>query len=256
MNPIKSLTARRQNRIAKSFEKTRYAKRLEKFKDIHKGEKCFIIGNGPSLKTEDLTVLHKAGIATFAANRIYNTFDKTDWRPTYYFSEDAHVLAEIRENVQRYIEAPKFIPIHLKWYENLSVKDAVYFMQTFSPEAAPLTDDITKGVPCRGTVAVTCAQFAIYMGFKEIYFIGVDHSFSRMTDKNGNLIVDASVKDHYGDVKNADENTKGIFNVDNATQSFMFLKDFADKHGVKVFNATRGGKLEVYPRVNFDELFN
>ena len=74
-------------------------------------------------------------------------------------------------------------------------------------------------------------------------------------DKNGNLIIDEKVKDHYGNVKNADENTKGIFDIDNATDTFMKLKDFCDAKGVKVFNATRGGKLEVYPRVDFDSLF-
>ena len=77
-----------------------------------------------------------------------------------------------------------------------------------------------------------------------------------MTDKNGNLIVDTKVKDHFGNQKNADENTKGIYNIDNATQTYIDLKRFCDKKGVKVFNATRGGKLEVYPRVDFDSLFN
>ena len=49
---------------------------------------------------------------------------------------------------------------------------------------------------------------------------------------------------------------KGIYNIDYATQTYIDLKRFCDKKGVKVFNATRGGKLEVYPRVDFDSLFN
>ena len=93
------------------------------------------------------------------------------------------------------------------------------------------------------------------MGFKKMYLIGVDHNFSRMTDKNGNLIINNGVKDHYGVEKNADENTKGIFNVDNATQAFMDLKKFAEAKGVEIYNATRGGKLEVFDRVDFDSLF-
>ena len=51
------------------------------------------------------------------------------------------------------------------------------------------------------------------------------------------------------------ENTRGIFNVDNATQAFMDLKEFAEARGVEIYNATRGGKLEVFPRVDFDDLF-
>ena len=258
MNPIKSVIARTQNYQSEHFEKTKYARRLRKFKDIHKGEKCFIIGNGPSLRTEDLTVLADNNIPSFAANRIYNTFDKTPWRPAYFFSEDVFVLEEIRENIEKYITCPVFTPVNFKWYRGLKVKNSLYFKQLFNKNGDKdfFTDDITYGTPCRGSVAITCAQFAMYMGFKEIYLMGFDHNFSRMTDEDGNLIVDSTVKDHYGDVKNADENTQGIFNIDAATLAFMQLKDFADARGVKIFNATRGGKLEVFPRVDFDSLFN
>ena len=83
IHPIKSLRARYQGLQFKYFEKTKYAKSLRKFKDIHKGETCFIIGNGPSLKVEDLTRLHKLGVPTFAFNRIFCIFDEMDHKKTF-----------------------------------------------------------------------------------------------------------------------------------------------------------------------------
>lgn len=266
MHPIKSIISRIQNKILGNFEKTKYSKRLKAFQNIGKGKICFVIGNGPSLKPEDLSVLYENNIDSFAANRVYNTFDKTNWRPTYYFSEDEFVLEEIQEKLNS-TEINKelkhiFVPLHLNFYKNLKVKNAMYYkllfadLQNGKPHPEFISDDMLRGIPCRGSVAITSAQIAMFMDYKEIYLIGIDHNFSRMTDKNGSLIVDKSVKDHYGDVNNADENTKGLFNIDAATQSFIDLKAYADKRGVKIFNATRGGKLEVFPRVNFDELFN
>ena len=32
-------------------------------------------------------------------------------------------------------------------------------------------------------------------------------------------------------------------------------KHYADKHGIKIYNATRGGKLEIFDRVDFDTIF-
>ncbi len=32
-------------------------------------------------------------------------------------------------------------------------------------------------------------------------------------------------------------------------------KKYADKNGVKIFNATRGGMLEVFERVDLDDMF-
>ena len=257
INPIKSIESRKQAYQLKKFEKTRYGKKLSLFRDIYDGQVCFLIGNGPSLKPEDLTVLHNNNIKSFASNRIYNTYDKTPWRTDFLVSEDEYVLEEIKDNINEMVCEYKFIPIHLKWYKNINIKNAIYFNQSFykACDSRKFSEDIAHDIVCRSTVIATCAQIAIYMGFKKIYLIGVDHSFSRMTDKNGNLIINNNVKDHYGVEENADENTKGIFNVDNATQAFMDLKEFANAKGVEIYNATRGGKLEVFPRVNFDTIF-
>lgn len=262
MNPIKSLVAKRQSYLAENFDTSKYGKKLKSLKGIKNGDMCFVIGNGPSLRTEDLTVLKENNIDTFAANRIYNTFENTSWRPTYYVCEDEFILEDIQDKVNELNFDYKFIPINFNWYKNIDINNAYYFYQTYDSNlkkggARPdfFSEDITKFIPCRGSVITTCVQLAVYMGYSKIYLIGVDHSFSRMTDKDGNLIVDEKIKDHFGNQKNADENTKGIFNIDAATQSFIDMKAFCEKNNVTVYNATRGGKLEVYTRVDFDDLF-
>ena len=50
---------------------------MRSLKDSHIGERCFIIGNGPSLKLSDLEALK--GEFCFGMNRIYELFPKTDW---------------------------------------------------------------------------------------------------------------------------------------------------------------------------------
>ena len=61
-------------------------KYLRECKDIHKGKRAFIIGNGPSLTKEDLEMLTNE--ITFASNRIYKMFDDTEWRPKYFTISD------------------------------------------------------------------------------------------------------------------------------------------------------------------------
>ena len=72
----------------KNYTKTAAGKLLAAYKDIYTGQRCFLIGNGPSLRAEDLTRLHEAGEITFAFNRVYNIFEQTPWRPTFYISQD------------------------------------------------------------------------------------------------------------------------------------------------------------------------
>lgn len=256
MHPLKSLNARYQGYIHEHFARTKYGKAIAKMKGIHNGESCFIIGNGPSLKSEDLTILKKNNIITFGANRIYNIFDKTDWRPTYYACEDEYICIDIKEKIEKLPIKFKFIPINLKWYKNININSAIYYNAKPASENIRASDNLAEYSVLNGTVTGFFIQLAVYMGFKKIYLIGIDHNFSRMTDKDGNLIIDKNARDHFGNQKNADKNTKGIYNIDQATQTYINLKEFCYKQNVEIFNATRGGKLEVYPRVDFDSLFN
>lgn len=72
------------------YQLSRDSKYLKTLKDVHYGKRCFIIGNGPSLKVEDLEKLGSE--YTFSANRIYKVFNKTGWRPTYYLAVDPNFI--------------------------------------------------------------------------------------------------------------------------------------------------------------------
>lgn len=77
--------------------------RLYALKDKHKGMRCVIVGNGPSLAVRDLDKLKNE--ITFASNRIFLAFSETEWRPTYYTMCDIVVA---RENVDIIKALPLF----------------------------------------------------------------------------------------------------------------------------------------------------
>ena len=66
-----------------------------KYKNIHKGQRCFILGNGPSLKTDDLRQLENEFV--FSVNQIARHPDFEYIKPTYHFWADPHFF-EIDEN--------------------------------------------------------------------------------------------------------------------------------------------------------------
>jgi len=109
------------------FEKTQDGKRLAALKGKYAGQRCFLVGNGPSLKAEDLTKLHEYGEITFAFNRVYNIFDQTPWRPTFYISQDEKMLSGCADIVDKLELETKLIPVQLKWYYDIHIHDAIYF---------------------------------------------------------------------------------------------------------------------------------
>lgn len=253
-----SLNAHKQNADSRHFEKTKYGRQIAALKDTHKGEKCFVIGNGPSLTPEDLDRLQDSGIPTFAMNRIFNIFPKTRWRPTYYISEDILILGDTVKNVEDMQAQIKFIPINLNWYEGIQVRDALYFFMDYdSPlkDTFCLSTDCAHSVRCRGTVTSTCIQFAVYMGFTEIYLLGIDHNYSRSLDMNGNVVIDKSVQDYFTKDYDKDVREQVVHDMRNPALAFEDVFALSNKLGTfRVFNATRGGKLETFERVDFDSV--
>lgn len=255
-----SFTARTQVWQSKHFDLTKYGKEISRYKDIHKGERCVVIGNGPSLSAADLETLHKNNVITFGTNRVFHIFNDTAWRPTYYMSEDLTILQSIQKEIAQIPCKARFIPINHKWYENISVPGATYFYLDYNSALAEtngLSLDAAKGIRCRGTVTTTCIQLALYMGFKEIYLIGVDHNYSRYIDSNGNVVEDPTVKDYFSNAYDTDFKDVIGRNLGDTTLSYISVEELSKELGTfKVYNATRGGKLEVFQRVDFDSFFH
>jgi hypothetical protein len=229
-------------------------KTIKTLKNIHLGKRCFIIGNGPSLTKEDLNKLKNE--ITFAFNRIYYIFDKTDWRPTYYCSEDDKTIFNSKEEINKLKIDNKFFPVNFPWDYKIHFKNAKYYIFKFGDRnrEPEFSEDIVKGIYWGNTVAYTAIQIAIYMGIKEIYLLGVDHNFSKMVNDKGEIVIDETAKDYFSENYNSDKNDLYIPNIETSTRAFTAAKNYADTRNIKIYNATRGGKLEVFERVDFEKI--
>lgn len=258
MNIINSLQARLRNYKALHFNKFKEGKKLSALRGIHNGKRCFIIGNGPSLNADDLTKIQNNGDISFGFNRVFHIFPETSWRPTYYISQDEKILKGSIDDINEIPAKLKFFPIELCWYSGLSPKNATYFHICYSgvePNPA-FSYDIAKCIENSNTVVYSAIQIAVYMGIREIYLIGIDHHFHISMNNKGEIIVDPNAKDYFSAQYNQDKEELDIPEVDKSTLTFLAAKRNADENGFKIYNATRGGKLEVFERVDFDTLFD
>lgn len=233
------------------YEKTASLRHTEllAFKDRHKGERCFIIGNGPSLKARDLDKIHASGEASFGSNRIYMTFRDTLWRPTYYVVSDLVAMEPYYSHVREYINDTFLVADY--YYTSLSKYDqATHYtvLRRIYENDIDFSDDFVKGIASGMTVTYQMIQIACYMGFQEICLLGVDFSWG---ESGGDMHF-------YGQDIDSGE-TLAVRNAVNdkeeVRQAYMSAKRYADAHGIRIFNATRGGCLDVFERADFDGLF-
>ncbi|WP_246943865.1 6-hydroxymethylpterin diphosphokinase MptE-like protein [Bacillus pinisoli] len=238
--------------------------RIRELKNIHKGESCFVIGNGPSLTVSDLNMI-KSKIS-FSSNRISLLLDKTEWRPFYYTFADSIIASKLFNEVYKMEKEKMFVVIKNKSYKLLKKhfnKECNFLRACYDYDKNGLpkfSKDLSKKIIHHGTVTYSNIQLAVYMGFKEIYLIGVDHNYGVIKTKNGSIEYNEMLigKDYFDEkyYKSIEENKEIPVNLYEMTEAYLSAKKHCDDIGVKIYNATRGGKLDVFPRVNFDELFN
>lgn len=228
-------------------------------KDIHTGKRCFIIGNGPSLNKTNLKLLRDE--ITFSFNGIFLNFEKMGYIPTYYIVADQHYVAYHREEINNVNGTIKIFPTS---YEHLipSTPQTVFVNITATPhESRPnFSDNSSKYIKACYTVVYLAMQIAYYMGIREIYLVGVDHDWGRDVAQNPKNTSPHNAIENNNDVKyfHSEYIAKGeswmIPYFRGIEAGYSLAKEFYKEHDSKIYNATIGGKLEIFPRIDYNKL--
>ncbi len=160
------------------------------FRDRHSGEKCIILGNGPSLNDVDLKRFSQKSIV-FAVNNYYRQCQRIPVNyyvvaDPFYFDPDLYhdygkfFYANIKELEQDNKDICYFFPVQFADYlvsKGTQWLNTYYFLANRDWNKRVDNDvDLTKGIFGRYSVIQYCVLMAVYMGFKEIYLIGCEET--------------------------------------------------------------------------------
>lgn len=228
-------------------------RRLAALKDKHKGQRCFVIGNGPSLRISDLDRLQ--GEITFASNKIYLAFDQTDWRPMYYTVEDRLVAVNNADRINSLKGMTKIFPADLRHLLHPD-RDTIYVNLVYEYEGFPrFSFNALHCVYWGSTVTYFNIELAFYMGIEEVYLIGVDFSFTVPDTVEGSEITSQGERNWFHPNYRQPGERYYLPRLDRQAKAFEVAQTACEANGRAVYNASRRSELEVFPRVDFDTLF-
>jgi hypothetical protein len=242
-------------------------------KNRHAGHhRCFVIGNGPSLKTQNIRLLKDE--ICIAANSFFLHPDHATVAPAYwcigdpdYSSGEANALSWLKNLEEKSGKAVMFFHPNaaatLKGHR-LFQDRAVHFISAGldCDNVGQVDLDLSKQINVgRCTVSCLSLPLAIYLGFREIYLIGCDANW-HVSDPHQSLhFYETNPHFKHWDTNAGTRAKMGVsaeqdlFAMSLAFKSHRLLRDKALAANVKIINATAGGQLDVYPRINYDELF-
>lgn len=269
--------------VSRNFDKEKYivkklSERNSKFKNVHDGERCFILATGPSIKTQDLRCLQDE--LCIAVSQFFFHEDIKIISPKYHVLAPSHhpfdfndlkkifdgFVESYGESVTSFLGYIPYIYSNYQFLENHpQYKSNNQYFINYS-KSQPLGEmnqyddkswDISKNPFGVRTVIYSAIQIAIYMGCKEIYLIGCDHDYLNDTSR---------VTNHhfYKEEKGiSDAEHLNSFTTERWFKEYYFrwkqyrlMKEYSQSIGCQIFNATEGGMLDVFPMVKIAELLN
>jgi hypothetical protein len=238
-----------------SWHLSLYAKKnrekLSRFSDIHRGERCFIIGNGPSLSLMDLSKLKNE--ITFGTNRIYLLFNKTEFRPTYYVSINELVLSQFREEIAN-LSMPKFLNWNLR--KIYGEKEDIFYVRIRLGIIDRLEGNPLRPISPGGTVTFVAMQLAFFMGFSEVILIGVDHNFAEKGVPNRSEVRMKELDPNHFDPNYFPKGVKWqLPDLTRSEVAYKVARTTFEENGRRIFDATINGKCFVFEKVDWYSLW-
>ncbi|WP_178991517.1 6-hydroxymethylpterin diphosphokinase MptE-like protein [Winogradskyella schleiferi] len=254
--------------------------RTKELQNVHKGKRCFIVGNGPSLKHHNLN--HLTNEFVFTVNYMMKSNDFKTLNSNYHLffdpivfgldpkvEEDKEKIDMIDSTLKSNPDMTYIIPYRrranfIKLFPKHKFK-FIYNYKTFTPQLKN-PSQLHRITPGFQNVIIYAINSAIYMGFKEIYLIGVDmtgflehfeynkvnnqwgHSYTK-TEEEIALILETLKK------KNID-NEFYLKTYGKTLEHLKLMFSNATENGVKLMNASNHGAIDFLPRVEYDALFS
>lgn len=225
-------------------------RKLAALKDSHKGERCFVVGNGPSLKNTDLSKLKDD--FCIGMNRIFLAADELNFTPDILVCVNDLV---VEQSVKEFSELQ--IPKYFAWRARkwLSMDPWMHFLYT-SYTSPKFSKDVRGRVWEGATVTNVCLQLAYHLGFSEVILIGVDHSFATKGAPNTTVQSEGDDPNHFSAAYFGKGFRWQLPDLETSELGYRLARKAFEEDNRKILDATVGGKLEIFEKVDYQSLFS
>jgi len=226
----------------------KHRQRLYRFGNKHIGEKCFIIGNGPSLSRMDLSPL--SDCTCIGLNKIQLLLDDADFEIDYHVAVNPFVIEQSASSFAT-LECPSFLSCRGSKNKNIGASN-FYYLRTGVTPIFHFSPSILRSIHEGYTVTYVAIQIAFYMGFSEVYLIGVDHNFKTQGDPNETQFLEGPDPNHFHPDYFSNQHWE-LPDLEGSELAYRMAKFHFERDGRKIYDATLDGKLEIFPKISFEE---
>jgi len=231
-------------------------RRLEAYRNAYQGRRCFIIGNGPSLRQTDLSRLE--GEFTFGMNRIYLMFPELGFTTSCLVVVNELVIGQSAAEMMA-LTMPKFITWRARRYTPAGSRfrqDAsTMYLDTDFTGPENFSGEATRRLFEGFTVTYAAMQLAFFMGFQQAILVGVDHNYVTQGRPNQAVISPGDDPNHFAPNYFGKGFKWQLPDLEGSERAYILAREAYTRTGRRIVDATVGGKLTIFPKEVYTNLF-
>jgi hypothetical protein len=254
--------------IQTSAQEKTILKRNEELYNRHKGERCFVLATGPSIKDENLTFLQNE--YCFSVSEFYKHKHYQIINPSYYCSAPLHPPFTEQDFLRRLQELSQYSKNQIHFYslsdkntliksKLINIVNNIYYLRFTNIEPLPSVIDLTSFLPRPQSVTIMAIYIAIYMGFKNIYLLGCDHNTLWTWNGQSN-----HHSDHfYNGTPTLGYEEKSGYDVDlalkahcNLRKQYRWIKEVALSQKINIINLSSRTYIDIFYKSSLNKVLN
>ncbi len=252
LNPYRHGKSLIKNRLRWDMKRESWSSRrtLRYYRDQFEGEKAVILCNGPSLLDVDFDLLESSGVHTFGLNKINLLFDKVSFRPSFIVAVNSLVIEQNREFYNQ-TKIPLFLDTKAIKI-GVGSRDNIAYLHSTSIKGE-FARDCTWSIFQGHTVTYVAMQLAYHMGFQEVALVGCDHNFATKGPANKEVVSGEHDPNHFDPNYFANGAKWHLPDLFESEVAYKLAGDMYELTGRSLYNATTGGKLDIFPRISLSK---
>ncbi|MCV6639573.1 6-hydroxymethylpterin diphosphokinase MptE-like protein [Candidatus Albibeggiatoa sp. nov. NOAA] len=230
---------------------------LAQFKNIHQYEKALLLCNGSSLNKVDFSRIDTTKVKLFGLNKIFLGFDKFAIKPDYLVAVNKKVLEQSAEKYNN-LDIVKFISNRVSPQLIPENPYTHYINTTNIPKTRErFSKNICEYVHEGWTVTHAALQIIYYMGFGEVYIVGMDHYFSQHIkgQENRASYIKGDDNDHFDPKYFGHGQSWDLPDLVNSEISYQAALDAYQSDGRKIYDCTINGACQIFPKMPVQLLY-
>ena len=229
----------------------KHAAWIPKFHNRYAGQDCFLMGNGPSLNKVDLQALknyHLIGL-----NKIHLLLERQPLDLTFQVAVNPLVIAQSWEDFTN-LACPSFLA-YRPAKKHVADTGNIHYLAT-SPYLEPRFSHVLDEPVWEGwTVTYVALQLALFMGFRRVFLIGVDHNFACVGNPNEEQRLEGNDSNHF-DPRYFSGQQWHLPDLEGSEMAYSMAKFAFERKGGAIFDATIGGKCEIFSKMDISKAFS